>query len=300
MWAADEGHAAAVKLLIERGADIKAKSNPAPRGRGPALGKANDPRKAGGGAGRGAGARRPSGLGAESLANGAMRWRRAATPDAADGSGGRGGRCAAGGGRGGGRRGDAVRRRRRSATTMRAAAWIRRRRAAPNDGGGLTPLVFAARANDLESVKVLLAAGADVNQTTGYGWSPLLVATQNRYYKLAAYLLERGADVEPREQRRLDAAVSRDGQPQHRERRLSGPQAGHGPPGVHQAPDRQGRRRQSPRQGQHRDADGVHEPVARRERRDGVPARVAVRRRRADEAAALARRRSEDQHRSRT
>ena len=45
MWAADEGHAPAVKLLIERGADIKARSNPAPRGRGPALGKANDPRK---------------------------------------------------------------------------------------------------------------------------------------------------------------------------------------------------------------------------------------------------------------
>ncbi len=30
--------------------------------------------------------------------------------------------------------------------------------------------------------------------TTGYGWSPLLVATQNRYYKLGAYLLDHGAD----------------------------------------------------------------------------------------------------------
>ena len=46
MWAADEAHPAAVQLLIARGADINAKSNPAPRGRGPALGKANDPRKA--------------------------------------------------------------------------------------------------------------------------------------------------------------------------------------------------------------------------------------------------------------
>jgi uncharacterized protein len=59
----------------------------------------------------------------------------------------------------------------------------------------LTPLVYAARANDLDSVKVLLDAGADVNQVTAYGWSPLLVATQNRYYKLSAYLIERGADV---------------------------------------------------------------------------------------------------------
>ena len=54
--------------------------------------------------------------------------------------------------------------------------------------------MFATRANDLESVKVLLAAGADINGTTGYGWSPLLVATQNRYYKLGAYLLDHGAD----------------------------------------------------------------------------------------------------------
>ena len=46
MWAADEAHPAAVQLLIQRGADIKAQSNPAPRGGGPALGKANDPRKA--------------------------------------------------------------------------------------------------------------------------------------------------------------------------------------------------------------------------------------------------------------
>ena len=58
----------------------------------------------------------------------------------------------------------------------------------------MTALVYAARTNDLESVKILLAAGADVNQTTGYGWSPLLVATQNRHYKLAAYLLDHGAN----------------------------------------------------------------------------------------------------------
>jgi uncharacterized protein len=43
-------------------------------------------------------------------------------------------------------------------------------------------------------VRVLLAAGADVNQVTGYGWSPLLVATQNRYYQLGAFLLDKGAD----------------------------------------------------------------------------------------------------------
>src|SRR5678815_319497 len=44
MWAADQGHAEAVRLLIERGADFSARSAPAVRGRGPALGKSNDPR----------------------------------------------------------------------------------------------------------------------------------------------------------------------------------------------------------------------------------------------------------------
>jgi ankyrin repeat protein len=61
-------------------------------------------------------------------------------------------------------------------------------------GGGLTPLVFAVRANDFDTVKILLAAGANVNQVTNYGWSPLLVATQNRNYGLGAYLLDHGAD----------------------------------------------------------------------------------------------------------
>jgi uncharacterized protein len=62
-------------------------------------------------------------------------------------------------------------------------------------GGGLTPLTFAAREGDIESAKHLLDAGADINQTTEYGWSPLLTATNNRHYKLGAFLMERGADV---------------------------------------------------------------------------------------------------------
>jgi ankyrin repeat protein len=62
------------------------------------------------------------------------------------------------------------------------------------DGGGLTPLVFAARRGDLQTAQILLAAGAEVNQVTNYGWSPLLTATQNRYYKFAVFLLDNGAD----------------------------------------------------------------------------------------------------------
>jgi ankyrin repeat protein len=62
-------------------------------------------------------------------------------------------------------------------------------------GGGLTPLVFAAREGDLESAALLLNARADVNQVTEYGWTPLLTATNNRHYKLASMLIDWGADV---------------------------------------------------------------------------------------------------------
>jgi uncharacterized protein len=68
------------------------------------------------------------------------------------------------------------------------------RRPAPKDGGGLTPLSYAARENCMECAKILVEAGADVNQRTFYGWTPLLVATQNRHYKLAEYFLEHGAN----------------------------------------------------------------------------------------------------------
>jgi ankyrin len=62
-------------------------------------------------------------------------------------------------------------------------------------GGGLTALVFAAREGDVESARALLDAGADVNQQTEYGWTPLLTAVNNRNYRLAQLLIERGADV---------------------------------------------------------------------------------------------------------
>ncbi len=60
--------------------------------------------------------------------------------------------------------------------------------------GGLTALHFAVREGDLETVKVLVEAGADVNQVSEFGWTPLLTATQNRYYEMGKYLLEQGAN----------------------------------------------------------------------------------------------------------
>jgi len=61
--------------------------------------------------------------------------------------------------------------------------------------GGLTPLHFAARQGSAESVRVLIAAGADVNQTSADGSSPLLVAVQNGFYGIAQFLLDHQAIV---------------------------------------------------------------------------------------------------------
>ncbi|HEV2704253.1 MAG TPA: ankyrin repeat domain-containing protein [Steroidobacteraceae bacterium] len=63
------------------------------------------------------------------------------------------------------------------------------------DGGALTALVYAARTGSIDAARVLLEGGADVNQTTNYGWTPLLAATQNSNYQMAKFLIEHGANV---------------------------------------------------------------------------------------------------------
>lgn len=60
--------------------------------------------------------------------------------------------------------------------------------------GGLTALHFAVREGDLETLKILVEAGANVNQVSEFGWTPLLTATQNRYYQMGKFLLGHGAD----------------------------------------------------------------------------------------------------------
>ena len=60
--------------------------------------------------------------------------------------------------------------------------------------GGYTPLLFAARVGDLASAKLLVAAGANVNDTAPYGTTALIVAAHSGHGDVAAYLLEKGAD----------------------------------------------------------------------------------------------------------
>jgi ankyrin repeat protein len=61
--------------------------------------------------------------------------------------------------------------------------------------GGLTALLFAARQGSLETARVLVAAGADVNKSSADSSSPLLVAVQNGNYDVARFLIDRGADL---------------------------------------------------------------------------------------------------------
>ncbi len=60
--------------------------------------------------------------------------------------------------------------------------------------GGYTTLLFAARVGDLASAKLLVAAGADVNDRAPYGTSATVVAAHSGHGELAAFLIEKGAD----------------------------------------------------------------------------------------------------------
>jgi ankyrin repeat protein len=179
MWAAANEHPAAVKVLIEHGADVGARSKAVPRSRRPYLAPTVQSRLSSFVREIGQAGRRVttgSGLGdvppddpreAERLAK--QRELALKALEAAPGPAAQGG-----------------------SDDVDFAPQTANR--APEMWGGVTPLVFAARQGDLESAKVLLEHGADVNGQTEGGWTALLTAVQNRYYELAKVLLEHGAD----------------------------------------------------------------------------------------------------------
>ncbi len=173
MWAAEQSHPEAVKLLIEHGASVSAQTEMDTRNARNNL--ANTVKQRLHGSFGALGRRGPGNDGDPPPPQGAV------APKAAAGASARGPATAS-----------------RTAPASEAnpeddfIAFFRR--PAKKDGGGLTPLVYAAREDCMECAKMLVEAGADVNQRTFYGWTPLLVATQNRHYKLAQYLLEHGAN----------------------------------------------------------------------------------------------------------
>src|SRR5262249_7150019 len=60
---------------------------------------------------------------------------------------------------------------------------------------GETALMFAARVGDLESAKLLVSAGADVNDKDAWGVSAATLAAHSGYGNVLAFLLDRGADA---------------------------------------------------------------------------------------------------------
>ncbi len=161
MWAAEQGHPEAVKILIEHGANVSTSSNADTKGNKAYVAPTARQRAIN------------DGIALDGTFTG--RRGRARTPTAAAAS----------------TPAPAVT---DVAAADEAAAQASFGRTRDKDGGGLTPLVYAAREDCLECAKLLVEHGADVNQTTKYSWTALLTATQNRHYKLAAYLLEHGAN----------------------------------------------------------------------------------------------------------
>ena len=64
----------------------------------------------------------------------------------------------------------------------------------PEVTGGFTALHFAAREGDVESARILLEAGADVNTPHPEHGSPLVIAIASGHEELAMFLLKSGAD----------------------------------------------------------------------------------------------------------
>ena len=60
--------------------------------------------------------------------------------------------------------------------------------------GGNTPLMFAARVGDLDSARLLLAAGANVNDEDAWGVSVLVLAAHSGFRDVVQLLLDKGAD----------------------------------------------------------------------------------------------------------
>ena len=60
--------------------------------------------------------------------------------------------------------------------------------------GGLTPLLYAARAGCLGCVSAMVEAGVDVNRPNPDGMTPMIMALDNGYPNVARYLLDHGAN----------------------------------------------------------------------------------------------------------
>jgi len=66
----------------------------------------------------------------------------------------------------------------------------------PIPRGGLPALSFAAREGDIESARVMLEGGVDINYGDVDNTTPLIASIMNKQYTFAKFLIDRGADVD--------------------------------------------------------------------------------------------------------
>jgi ankyrin repeat protein len=182
MQAADQGHADVIAVLVAHGADVAARSAPVLRdGRTAALGKSEDPRDAV--------RQQVIAILCDQPSPDLSKLRELISESGEDA-------VLAATARGQSNADGKPCNLKRDALGFVVGEGSRRNRGPREpDGGELTALVYAARVGSIEAARTLLEAGADVNQLTRYGWSPLLAATQNRNYQLGKFLIEHGADV---------------------------------------------------------------------------------------------------------
>jgi uncharacterized protein len=76
-----------------------------------------------------------------------------------------------------------------------AGPGLTRQRAVPTPDGGMTPLLFAVRDGNGPMMRLLLDLGADIDRRSGNNTSPLLIAVLNGQIGLATELLARGANA---------------------------------------------------------------------------------------------------------
>lgn len=69
-------------------------------------------------------------------------------------------------------------------------------RAIARPAGGLTPLLYAARQGCVGCAKALVEGGADLNLADPESVSPLLLSILNMNFDVAAYLIQKGANVD--------------------------------------------------------------------------------------------------------
>ena len=160
MWASAEGHPDVVKILLDAGADVRARSKVSPQVVNVAVQIFTNSGIAGG-------------LSAQVVdGRAAARRGRGATPAAGPRPAPANAAAAAGGG----------------VDVVDTSGIVEIQQ------GGYTPMLFAAQKGDVESARLLISKGADINDVAPSGTSALVVAVHSGNTPVAAFLLDHGAN----------------------------------------------------------------------------------------------------------